>query len=121
MIKETDLAGALQRIADGSDQVCMLVPIGMKTTVEELIKAKNYAIITQQASEKKGDPKPKTEKKKNAKPKKELTVDVGKILALHKAGWNISSICLETGDSYYTVKKIIDQEMEKEEPDAQME
>lgn len=98
MIKETDLAGALQRIADGSGQVCMLMPIGMKTTVEELIKAKSYAVITQQSAENKENPKP--EKKK---------VDHGRIMALYKAGWTIKNIADDVGCSVQTVYTHISQ------------
>lgn len=110
MIKEIDIAGALKRIADGSDQVCMLVPISMTTTVEELMKAEAFVLMDDKPKEEKKPEKEKPKKKPAAKKK----VDTGKILALHKAGWNLSSICLETGESYYTVKKTIDQEKEND-------
>lgn len=109
MLKEIDIAGALKRIDEGSDQVCMLVPMSKETilSVEELIQVKGFAVITRQADkpETKEDPKPKA-KAKAQKP----TVDVGKIMALYNAGWNVSTICAEVGVSYPTVKKYIDQE-----------
>lgn len=95
MIKEIDIAGALKRIADGSDQVCMLIPISKDTTVEELAKAKSFAIVAQQAV-KKEEPKPE---KKKQQPK----VDHGKIMALHKRGWPIKEIAKDVGCSEQTV------------------
>lgn len=113
MIKEIDIAGALKRIAEGSEQVCMLVPINADTvfTIEELIAAKGFAVVTAQGTAKKEDPDPQPSESKQKKAKAPKgQADIGKIMALYKAGWNISSICLEVGMSYPTVKKYIDQE-----------
>lgn len=96
MIKPIDLSGALQRIADGSDQVCMLIPVSKQTTVEELTNAKAFVLLQ---AEKKEDPKP--EKKKPQKPQPK--VDHGKIMALHKRGWPIKEIAKDCGCSDQTV------------------
>lgn len=40
MLKEIDLAGALARMKDGSEKICMLVPVSKDTTLEELMQAK---------------------------------------------------------------------------------
>lgn len=104
MLKEIDLAGALKRIEEGSDQICMLIPMDNATTVSELTKAKGFVLITKQAPEKK-ELKPKAIKKK-APPK----VDHGKIIALHKAGWNVPAIAFELGCSDQTVYNHLAQE-----------
>lgn len=105
MLKEIDLAGALKRIEEGSDQICMLIPMEGTTTVSQLTKAKGFVLITKQAPEKKEDLKPKVLKKK-APPK----VDHGKIIALHKAGWNVPAIAFELGCSDQTVYNHLAQE-----------
>lgn len=109
MIKQIDISGALQRIADGSDQVCMIVPINKDTTVEELMKAKAFALLQ---AEKKEDPKPE---KKKTQPK----VDHGKIMALHKRGWPIKEIAKDVGCSEQTVyNHIALEEKNGAEPDS---
>ena len=107
MLKEIDLAGALARIKDGSDKVCMIVPVSKDTTIEELMQAKGFAL-----AEIHQDPEPKPEPKpKQDKPKK--TIDHGKIIALHKAGWSASKIAPEVGCSLQTVINHINAEKEK--------
>ena len=107
MLKEIDLAGALERIKDGSDKVCMIVPVSKDTTIEELMQAKGFAL-----AEIRQDPEPKPEPKpKQDKPKK--TIDHGKIIALHKAGWSASKIAPEVGCSLQTVINHINAEKEK--------
>ena len=107
MLKEIDLAGALARIRDGSDKVCMIVPVSKDTTIEELMQAKGFAL-----AEIRQDPEPKPEPKpKQDKPKK--TIDHGKIIALHKAGWSASKIAPEVGCSLQTVINHINAEKEK--------
>ena len=107
MLKEIDLAGALSRIRDGSDKVCMIVPVSKDTTIEELMQAKGFAL-----AEIRQDPEPKPEPKpKQDKPKK--TIDHGKIIALHKAGWSASKIAQEVGCSLQTVINHINAEKEK--------
>ena len=107
MLKEIDLAGALARIKDGSDKVCMIVPVSKDTTIEELMQAKGFAL-----AEIRQDPEPKPEPKpKQDKPKK--TIDHGKIIALHKAGWSASKIAPEVGCSLQTVINHINAEKEK--------
>ena len=107
MLKEIDFAGALARIKDGSDKVCMIVPVSKDTTIEELMQAKGFAL-----AEIRQDPEPKPEPKpKQDKPKK--TIDHGKIIALHKAGWSASKIAPEVGCSLQTVINHINAEKEK--------
>lgn len=113
MIKEIDIAGALKRIAEGSNQVCMLVPITADTliSVEQLVAAKGFAIVTSQGRKEdpeESDPE-ESEKKPKQKKAKATPVDKGKVIALYRAGWNITSICEEVCSSYPTVRKIIDQ------------
>ncbi|HCG58791.1 MAG TPA: hypothetical protein DEV97_02140 [Lachnospiraceae bacterium] len=96
MLKEIDLAGALARMKDGSEKICMLVPVSKDTTLEELMQAKGFAL----ADTKKEEPKPKAEKPKR-------NIDTGKILALHNAGWTASAIASEIGCSTPTVTKYI--------------
>lgn len=103
MLKEIDLAGALARIKEGSEKICMLVPVSKDTTLEELMQAKGFAL----ADTKKEKPKPKADKPKR-------NIDTGKILALHKAGWTASAIASEIGCSTPTVTKYINAEKEKE-------
>ena len=101
MLKEIDLAGALARIKEGSEKICMLVPVSKDTTLEELMQARGFAL----ADTKKEEPKPKAEKTKADKPKR--NIDTGKILALHNAGWTASAIASEIGCSTPTVTKYI--------------
>ena len=108
MLKELDLAGALARMKDGSEKICMLVPVSKDTTLEELMQAKGFAL----ADTNKEAPKPKAEKPKSEKPKR--NIDTGKILALHKAGWTASAIASEIGCSTPTVTKYINAEKEKD-------
>ncbi len=116
MLKEIDLAGALKRIAEGSNQVCMLVPINADTliSIEDLIAVKGFALVTNPVTNRKEDPadeeEPEKQEKKLKKKAKSAPVDRGKVIALYRAGWNITSICEEVCSSYPTVKKIIDQE-----------
>lgn len=101
MLKELDLAGALARLKDGSEKICMIVPVSKDTTLEELMQAKGFAL----ADTKKEEPKPKAEKPKADKPKR--NIDTGKILALHNAGWTASAIAAELNCSIPTVTKYI--------------
>ena len=110
MLKEIDLAGALARMKDGSEKICMLVPVSKDTTLEELMQAKGFAL----ADTKKEEPKLKAEKPKQEKRK----ADHGKIIALHRAGWTASAIASEIGCSIPTVTKYINAEKEKNNAEA---
>lgn len=106
MLKEIDLVGALARMKEGSEKICMLVPVSKDTTLEELMQARGFAL----ADTKKEEPKPKAEKPKAEKPKQEKpkrNIDTGKILALYNAGWTASAIASEIGCSTPTVTKYI--------------
>ena len=107
MIKEIDFTSALKRIAEGSNQVCMLVPMSVDTilSVEELIAVKGFALVTDQGNNnKKGeDPEQKPKQKKPGKP----AIDRGKIGALHRAGWSTRQIASEVGCSDQTVLNVI--------------
>lgn len=106
MLKELDLAGALARLKDGSEKICMLVPVSKDTTLEELMQAKGFALTDTKKEE------PKAEKPKQEKPKR--NIDTGKILALHNAGWTASAIAAEINCSIPTVTKYINAEKEKD-------
>ena len=109
MLKEIDLAGALARIKEGSEKICMLVPVSKDTTLEKLLQAKGFAMV----DTKKEEPTPKAEKPKADKPKR--NIDTGKILALHNAGWTATAIAAEIGCSIPTVTSHIKAEKEKSE------
>lgn len=102
MLKEIDLAGALARIKEGSEKICMLVQVSKDTTLEELMQAKGFAL----ADTAKEEPKPKADKPKQEKRK----VDHGKIIALHNAGWGPSKVATEVGCSMQTVLNHINAE-----------
>ena len=104
MIKEIDFTSALKRIAEGSNQVCMLVPINADTllSVEQLIAVKGFALVTAQGK-KDEDPEQKQKQKKPGKP----ATDRGKIGALHRAGWSTREIASEVGCSDQTVLNVI--------------
>jgi len=108
MLKELDLAGALARIKDGSEKICMLVPVSKDTTLEEVMQAKGFVLAEANKEEPKQTtaPKPKPEKK---------NVDHGKIIALHNAGWTATAIASEVGCSIPTVTSHIKAEKEKSE------
>lgn len=57
------------------------------------------------------EPKPK------AQPKKPR-IDQGKVMALHRAGWNVSSIAMEVGCSGQSVRNIIEKHESGETNDA---
>ena len=115
MLKEIDLAGALARIKDGSDKVCMIVPVSKDTTIEELMQAKGFA-LAEIRQDPEPNPEPNPEPKPEPKPKQDKpkkTIDHGKIIALHKAGWSASKIAPEVGCSLQTVINHINAEKEK--------
>ena len=129
-MKEITLSDTLKCIEAGNT-VCMLIPVSGETQVSELMRAKAFVLIDEAAVEVAVTGKvdmdrvkknielsnAKTQKNQEAKEKKQpkpKELDVGKVMALYRAGWNISSICTEVGASYPTVKKYIDQESSKD-------
>lgn len=105
MLKEIDMAGALARLKDGSDQICAIIPVTKETTIGELLNARGFAMVS-------GDSEPKPEQKAAPKPEKK-NVDHGKILALHRAGWTATAIAAEIGCSIPTVTSHIKAEKEE--------
>lgn len=110
MLKEIDLAGALARIREGSDNVCILVPVTASTYAYELAQGVGFVV---RDGAKEPEQKPKAEKPK-PKPEKK-NVDHGKIIALHNAGWTATAIASEVGCSIPTVTSHIKAEKEKGE------
>lgn len=124
-MKEITLSDTLKCIEAGNT-VCMLIPVSGETQVSELMRAKSFVLIDEAAVEvavtgkvdmdliKKTAEIAKAHVAKEKKQPKPKELDVGKVMALYRAGWNISSICTEVGASYPTVKKYIDQESSKD-------
>lgn len=124
-MKEITLSDTLKCIEEGNT-VCMLIPVSGETQVSELMLAKGFVLIDEAAVEvavtgkvdmdllKKTAEIAKAHVEKEKKQSKPKELDVGKVMALYRAGWSISSICTEVGASYPTVKKYIDQESSKD-------
>lgn len=107
MLKEIDMAGALARLKDGSDQICAIIPVTKETTIGELLNARGFVMVS-------SDSELKPERKAAPKPEKK-NVDHGKIIALHNAGWTATAIAAEIGCSIPTVTSHIKAEKEKSE------
>lgn len=111
MLKEIDMAGAIARIRDGFENICVVTPVTKETTINELMNARGFVMVSNdkiQAPEQKPEPKPKQDKQKK-------TIDHGKIIALHKAGWSASKIAPEVGCALQTVINHINAEKDKTE------
>lgn len=107
MLKEIDMAGALARLKDGSDQICAIISVTKETTIGELMNARGFVMVS-------SDSELKPERKAAPKPEKK-NVDHGKIIALHNAGWTATAIAMEVGCSIPTVTSHIKAEKEKSE------
>lgn len=113
MLKEIDMAGALARLKDGSDQICAIIPVTKETTLNELLNVWGFVVDEGRASEDRvAKPAPVTRPVVKAEKK---NVDHGKIIALHNAGWTATAIAAEIGCSIPTVTSHIKAEKEKSE------
>ena len=121
MLKEIDMAGALARLKDGSDQICAIIPVTKETTLNELMNARGFVLVDGRTSEERvakprtGTNVPAPKKVPSVPPKKAEKVDHGKIIALHNAGWTATAIASEVGCSIPTVTSHIKAEKEKGE------
>lgn len=70
-------------------------------------KRADMAMAGTTAPDGKQDQEPTPEPKQKAQPKKPR-IDQGKVMALHRAGWNVSSIAMEVGCSGQSVRNIIE-------------
>ena len=98
MLTKIDMLQDIAAALEGKD-VYMCIPIRSDTTLEQLRGAEIFAVEAEEKADVPEEPKPK--------PKKEPKVDVGKINALHQAGWPIREIAKEMGVSDPTVRKYI--------------
>ena len=84
----------------------MMMEIDPHTTIEDLGFSDGFLIEEEDPKpEPKPEPKP-TQPKTKAQP----SVDHGKIMALHKAGWTVAKIADELGCSGQTVRNHLNQE-----------
>ena len=113
MLKELDLAGALARLKDGSDQICAIIPVTKDTTLNELMNARGFVLVDGRTSEERAA-KPAPVLRPVVKAEKKQ-VDHGKIIALHNVGWTATTIAAEIGCSIPTVTSHIKAEKEKGE------
>ncbi len=88
-------AKAIELAVEQNADVYMCIRIQPTTMIEEL-KAADYFCV-------KGESKPKAKKSTS-------TVDHGKIMALHKAGWSVAKIADEMRCSEQTVRNHIEKE-----------
>lgn len=107
-LKQVDLSGALEAVKNPNAQVLMLVPISADTRIAFASLAECFGFAV---AEEEQNAAAEPEEKEPEKPKeKKQKVDHGKIIALYRAGWNISSIALECTCSTQTVRNHIEAE-----------
>ena len=117
---------AFDHLQRGDGEVCIVktitddTPIGVLRNAEGFLlgipeepaqETKKEAPAAEEAPEPTPEPKPKAQSKKPR-------IDQGKVMALHKAGWNVSSIALEVGCSGQSVRNIIEKHESGETNDA---
>lgn len=121
-------AEAFERIQRGDGEVYIVENITDDTPLGVLRNAEGFllGIPEEQAQETKTEapaaeeaPEPTPEPKQKAQllPRKPR-IDQGKVMALHRAGWNVSSIAMEVGCSGQSVRNIIEKHESGETNDA---
>ena len=119
-------AEAFERIQRGDGEVYIVENITDDTPLGVLRNAEGFllGIPEEPAQEPKKEapaaeeaPEPTPEPKQKAQPKKPR-IDQGKVMALHRAGWNVSSIAMEVGCSGQSVRNIIEKHESGETNDA---
>ena len=116
---------AFDHLQRGDGEVCIVKTITDDTPIGALRNAEGFLLgireePTQEpkeeapAAEEAQEPTP--EPKQKAQPKKPR-IDQGKVMALHRAGWNVSSIAMEVGCSTQSVRNIIEKHESKEAND----
>jgi len=102
-LKKVALAEVLELIETGKSAY-MLIPIRAETTLGQLKSAGVFVTAEEETpavEEAQPEEKPKL-------PPRKPRIDHGKVMALHKAGWNIGSIALEVCCSTQSVRNIIE-------------
>ena len=117
---------AFDHLQRGDGEVCIVktitddTPIGALRNAEGFLlgipeepaqEPKEEAPAAEEAPEPTPEPKPKAQSKKPR-------IDQGKVMALHRAGWNVSSIAMEVGCSGQSVRNIIEKHESGETNDA---
>ena len=117
---------AFDHLQRGDGEVYIVENITDDTPIGELRNAEGFllGIREEQTREAKAEapaaeeaPEPTPEPKPKAQPKKPR-IDQGKVMALHRAGWNVSSIAMEVGCSGQSVRNIIEKHENGETNDA---
>lgn len=129
---------AFDHLQRGDGEVCIVKTITDDTPIGALRNAEGFLLGIQEepvqetkkeAPESKEEPNKETnnsnenakdtapEPKQKAQPKKPR-IDQGKVMALHRAGWNVSSIAMEVGCSGQSVRNIIEKHESGETNDA---
>lgn len=119
---------AFDHLQRGDGEVCIVKTITDDTPIGALRNAEGFllGIREEQAQETKAEapateeaPEPAPEPKPKAQlPPRKPRIDQGKVMALHKAGWNVSSIAMEVGCSGQSVRNIIEKHESGETNDA---
>lgn len=119
---------AFDHLQRGDGEVCIVktitddTPIGALRNAEGFLlgipeesaqEAKAEAPAAEEAPEPTPEPKPKAQL-----PPRKPRIDQGKVMALHRAGWNVSSIAMEVGCSGQSVRNIIEKHESGETNDA---
>lgn len=119
---------AFDHLQRGDGEVCIVKTITDDTPIGALRNAEGFllGIREEPAQETKAEapaaeetPEPTPEPKQKAQlPPRKPRIDQGKVMALHKAGWNVSSIAMEVGCSGQSVRNIIEKHESGETNDA---
>lgn len=103
---------AFDHLQRGDGEVCIVKTITDDTPIGALRNAEGFllGIPEEPAQETKAEaPEPTPEPKPKAQlPPRKPRIDQGKVMALHRAGWNVSSIAMEVGCSGQSVRNIIE-------------
>lgn len=118
---------AFDHLQRGDGEVCIVKTITDDTPIGALRNAEGFllGIPEEPAQETKAEapaaeeaPEPTPEPKPKAQlPPRKPRIDQGKVMALHKAGWNVSSIAMEVGCSGQSVRNIIEKHESGEKQD----
>lgn len=116
---------AFDHLQRGDGEVCIVKTITDDTPIGALRNAEGFllGIPEEQAQESNAEapaaeeaPEPTPEPKQKAQlPPRKPRIDQGKVMALHIAGWNVSSIAMEVGCSCQSVRNIIEKHENGEE------
>ena len=131
---------AFDHLQRGDGEVCIVKTITDDTPIGALRNAEGFLLgireepaqeTKKEANESKEEPnKESNNSNENAKnptpepkqkaplPPRKPRIDQGKVMALHRAGWNVSSIAMEVGCSGQSVRNIIEKHESGETNDA---